>query len=89
MIARTVLRHVQKGLSHPAKRCRLSFKTVNLSPNCPRQDRFRSVSTKFSEFVFEMLLGLRGDIPELLLTLEVGDELSGCAHPPTIGEMAV
>ena len=47
-----------------------------------------SVSTKFSEFVLEMLFGLRGDIPDPLLALEVGDELSGCAHPPTIWEMA-
>jgi hypothetical protein len=83
------LHPTQQGLSKLTERRSLYFETVNLSLDSPHQHRFGSVSTKFSEFVFEMLLGLRGDIPDLLLALEVGDELSGCAHPPTIGEMAV
>ena len=71
----------QQVLSHPAKRRGLPFQSVDLSLDSRCQHRVGSVSTKLSELMFEMLLGRRGDIPVLLLALEVGDGLSGSAHP--------
>jgi hypothetical protein len=63
----------QQVLSKPSKRHSLPFQTVDLSLDSRFQHRVRSVSTKLSELLFEMLLGRRGDIPVLLLALEIGD----------------
>jgi hypothetical protein len=89
MIAQTVLRHVQQGLSKPPKRRGLSFETADLGLDSSRQHIVGGFAAQLSELVFKMLLRLGGDMPDFLLTLEVGDELSGCAHPPTIEEEVV
>lgn len=56
----------------------------SLSPPAFRQE----VPTKPAELVFEMLLRLRGDVADLLLGLESGNEISGVGHVPTIEELA-
>ena len=38
--------------------------------------------------MLEVLLGLRRDISHSSFPLEFNDELSGCAHPVTIGQSA-
>jgi hypothetical protein len=51
-----------------------------------RQRWARSIPAEPAEFVFQVLFGLIGDIPDLLFGLEIGDELSGDGHLPTIGD---
>lgn len=71
------LRHTQQGLPKPLKRRSLSFETVNLGLDSRRQHGVGSVPTKLSKLVFEMLLGLRGNIPDPVLTLDSGKAIMG------------
>jgi hypothetical protein len=86
MIAQTVLRHVQQGLSKPPKRRGLSFETVDLGLDSSRQHIVGGFAAQLSELVFKMLLRLGGDMHDFLLTLEVGDELSGEGHQHNQGK---
>src|ERR1019366_2265266 len=73
-------------LSKPPERHCLSFETGDLGLHSRCEDGAGSVTAKLSELVFQMLLRFRGYVPDLLLMLEDGDELSGDGHLPTIGQ---
>jgi hypothetical protein len=61
------------------------FELVDLGVRNRFEDDLGSVRTaKTPEFVLEMLLGLRGDVPNPLFTLEFGDEITSDGHPSTI-----
>src|ERR1035438_7907954 len=81
------LPNAQQASTEPPERRRLSFETVDLSLHRRRQHWARSIPSKPAELVFQVLFGLRGDVPDLLLTLEIGDEVSGDSHIQTMKGM--
>jgi hypothetical protein len=74
------LAHVQQGLPKAAKSSGLSFEAVDLGVNSRRQHRGGSIPPEAPQFMFQVLLCLRGDIPDLLFALEGGDEVPRCGH---------
>jgi hypothetical protein len=80
------LPHPQHGPVKSPERRRLYVKTVDLSLDKSRQRRLGGVPPELSEFLFQMLLGLRRDIPPSLLLLEGGHEPTGNGHRSIIGQ---
>ena len=86
LIAAHQLFGIQQGLLQPPKRRSLIFETVDFSRNHRRQHIGRSIPAKRTELVLQMLLGLAGDVADLLLGLKGADELSGYRHVAIIHE---
>jgi hypothetical protein len=80
------LRNAEQGSTELAQYRSLSVQAINFHPDRRRQRRVWRIPAKFAEFMLEMLLSLRRDIPMSPLPLEFGDELSGCGHSLTIEE---
>ena len=76
----------QKVNAEPPQRHRLPFQPFDFRLHRRRQRWGRSFSAELSELVLQTLFGFIGDVPDPLLGLEVGDELSGKGHRPIIGE---
>src|SRR6476646_3771141 len=82
-------RDTKQSSAEFAERCSLSAQAVDFCPYRRRQGRIRCTPAKLAEFMLEVLLGLRRDIPTSPFPLEFGDELPGCTHPMLIGQSAV
>ena len=78
----------KQDIAELAKRRRFSDQAVDFRPYRGGQRQFRCVSAQCAEFMLEVLLGLRRDIPTSPFPLEFGDELPGCAHLATIAQSA-
>ena len=82
------LRDAKHGSTELAKRRSLPGQAIDFCPDRRRQSRVRCASAKCAELMFEVLLGLRRDISTSPFPLEVGYELSGHTHRPSIRETA-
>lgn len=81
--------HSQEALAEPPERRRLPFEAVDLSVHGRREAGAGGVgTTELPELVFQMLLGLRGYVPDPLFLLQSGDEISGHRHIVTVGDSA-
>jgi hypothetical protein len=83
-----VLPDAKQSSAEPTKRRSLSSQTVDFHAYRCRQRRIGCAPAKLAKLMFEVLLGLRRDIPASPLPLKFGDELSSDAHVPMIAELA-
>src|SRR5579859_4702080 len=77
------LRLPQKGLTELPESRSLTLKPFDFRSDCLRERWAGGNSAQPAELVFQMLFGLRGHVPDDLLGLESGDEISGDGHRPT------
>jgi hypothetical protein len=82
------LRDTEQHSAELAQRLSLSAYPVDFRPHRRHQRRVRCVLAKGTEFMFEVLLGLRRDIAHSSFPLEFDDKLPGCVHPATIEQSA-
>ena len=80
------LRNAEQGSPELAQYRSLSVQAINFHPDRRCQRRVRCIPAKFTEFMLEVLLGLRRDVPLTPFPLEFGDKLSGDGHALTIEE---
>ena len=70
------LRNAEQGSPELAQYRSLSVQAINFFPNRRCQRRVRCIPAKFTEFMLEVQLGLRRDVPLTPFPLEFGDKLS-------------
>ena len=79
----------QKASAKPLERGRLAFQPADFSLHRRDQPGRWRIPADPTEFVLQVLFGLRGDRPHRLFSLKGSDKLSGDAHGLTIGQMGV
>lgn len=77
---RDILRDIQQTRSQPPKRRGLAFQPVDLGVNSRRHCLLGGIPAESPKFLFQMLFGLTGDIPDASFLLQADDKFCGRGH---------